>query len=168
MKCLTNLFLLVITVCIVSGCQRTATQSYRRTPSTPNAVQAEEDEIFAIRWFGLPYSGAFYQLGLKTDNQIYFWRVIWEEGTHGQGYTQLTDTEVQEIRTLLAGLVNNSRVIPLESNISIKISFHWNNAIRTESFDENCPSELHRIFEIVEEAYVRDGRVRSKWIPCQN
>jgi hypothetical protein len=177
---LLSLFLLLVALCNVTGCQGFSGQG-TLVPATmeptveinpfltPPAVKPGKDDVLTIAWFKQPYTGVLDTLRLQSDNQINLWHVIanWATQSGGQGYTQLAENEVQEVKTLLAKLANSSPTHPEDSMI-ISVSFPLNHEIQFMTFGVNCPSDLRRIFEIVETAFARDGKAPGKWIPCQN
>ncbi len=178
--CLIGVFFLAFALCVMSGCRAfnmsgsplpTPTGSSVQTnpfrPTAPPVVKAYQDEVFAIAWYKLPYSGVFYWLRLTKNSQVDFWRVIVNFAIQGQGHTKLVGTEVQEVKELLADLVATSPMTNTEGSVRISLSFQSNSKDQFITFNENCPRELRRIFEVVESAFTRD-RMVGEWIPCQN
>ena len=136
----------------------------------PEPIQnTHRGTVFLITWFAPPFQGYYDRLSLRDDSSISYSQVVVDLALHSGSWGQLTDEEREEVQVVLKAMTEISLTGPLTGSQIITLSFLWEGDNHVLSFNEsNCPSTLHRLFEIADAASKRN----SEWYgvypnPCQ-
>ncbi|RLC87190.1 MAG: hypothetical protein DRI37_06405 [Chloroflexi bacterium] len=117
--------------------------------------------LFNITWYTQPFTGSYNHLLLFTDyyrgdNVIDY---VYGEVYRGVStYSQLSESERQEVESILESMTSASTAELPDEDTVITLGFSWEADYHLLSYgNSSCPDELRRLFEIVGVAFDRSA-----------
>lgn len=126
----------------------------------------QAQELFCITWYKSPFDGSYDRLTLSASNFIYYQQV--SDGQVNEIYSNLTDTERQEIQAALEILANTGSQRKKTEEILIVLNFPWEADYRLLTFgNSECPASLSGLLGIADTAIQRRlPESEDLYIPC--